>query len=89
MIYANKGLVGGYTTSTCSRTVELSRVRNDIEILNENVPCEASGSNKITYYPSNDPVCGCDGNTYRNAYAARKRGIQTWEIGTCEEAAKD
>lgn len=40
--------------------------------------------------PSNyDPVCGCNGVTYQNAYYAEASGITVYTEGTCESACID
>lgn len=35
-----------------------------------------------------DPICGCDGNTYMGSYDAYCHGIRTYNIGNCEEHAE-
>lgn len=75
---------GVFEAKRCSRTTLLKNVINDLRVLDELAPCETDPSGMLS--PAHtDPVCGCDGNTYKNAYQAHRNGINVWEIGDCKD----
>lgn len=87
LVYAKSGTRGIYQTTKCSRTNLAEVSAWEIEKLNEVVPCKSDAPMSRAALPSNeaDFVCGCDGETYRNPYQAKKSGIQSWKKGKCEE----
>ncbi|MEN7551325.1 hypothetical protein AAG747_25635 [Rapidithrix thailandica] len=86
LVYAKMETESLYYTDKCTRTARLSKVVYDLKTLEEIVPCKSTANDKnLTYYKNSDPVCGCDGKTYENAYHAQKNGIQFWRAGKCNE----
>ncbi len=89
LVYANKqensAYAGVYTATRCSRTTLIENVINDFETLDAIIPCKGTEIN-VPFETSSDPICGCDGVTYKNAYKAAKEGVQIWEIGACKTA---
>lgn len=92
LVYANKqensSYSGVFSATRCSRTTLVENIINDLEVLDEIVPCKGEEI-RVPFETISNPVCGCDGVTYKNAYKAAKAGIQVWEIGTCKKEEED
>ncbi len=94
LVYAqsqpNSPYAGVYKTTRCTRTTLVENVRDDFETLDQIATCKGEAP-RVPFDATQDPVCGCDGVTYRNAYRAAKEGVLSWEIGECgsKEANKE
>jgi len=86
LIYAQVGTDGMYFTTKCTRTTELVGAEWEIEQLDQLVRCKDPNQIKPGFASSeNDPVCGCDGEDYRNPSRANKAGLTAWKKGKCSE----
>ncbi|MEH0155452.1 hypothetical protein V6R21_14995 [Limibacter armeniacum] len=90
LIYANKHPYQRtmYYPDKCTRTRKLVTASDMAEVnqLRAMVPCDLPDIEKrsVAYDFSEDEVCGCDGETYKNPYQANKAGIAHWKAGACE-----
>ncbi|GAA4823239.1 hypothetical protein GCM10023331_04610 [Algivirga pacifica] len=90
-VYAKKHEVFSnlYYADKCGRTRKMGGKfdRDEIAFLKEQVNCLPEDMEKrpTAYDFSTDPVCGCDGNTYKNAYKAARAGVGSWQAGKCNE----
>lgn len=77
-----------YYPTKCTRTMKTSLplFQKEIKIL-RSLSCEIkeNDSRKVTFDFTDDTVCGCDGEDYKNPYQAYKSGVAHWYAGSCEE----
>lgn len=91
LVYANKHPIRSslYYPDKCTRTRKLLTKSDEAEInlLRTKIACDIpqGEERKVSYDFTNDPVCGCDGKTYKNPYQAYKAGVGHWKAGKCEE----
>ncbi|WP_281613192.1 hypothetical protein [Flammeovirga sp. SubArs3] len=80
-----------YYPTKCTRSMRTSLplASRDIEELRK-MSCEIKENDdrKVAFDFTDDPVCGCDGEDYKNPYQAYKAGVAHWYAGTCEEKKK-
>jgi hypothetical protein len=86
-----KGVLGSVQTNLCNRTQRLSSAKADIDALNELIPCKSETIDRRAIPNSNefDPVCGCDGVTYKNRNDALRNGVIKWTAGRCDKKEKN
>jgi len=86
LIFAKKAANGSYFTTKCLPSKPRLEANWEVNKLNEVVPCTGGEvSAPILMSGETDHVCGCDGNTYKNATIAQRSGVASWKVGKCEE----
>jgi hypothetical protein len=73
-----------YQASKCSYSRKGAEMIDLLATLRDSTSCQQTPDmNGAIYYATEDLVCGCDDNTYRNPYEARKSGVSHWKAGEC------
>lgn len=80
-----------YFPTKCTRTMKTSipLAKADIKKLRSFACKIPEGEERtVTFDFTDDTVCGCDGNDYKNPYDAYKAGVDHWYAGSCDEKKK-
>ena len=86
LIFAKKSANGAYFTTKCMPSKPRLEANWEVSKLNEIIPCKGGQvSEPILLSGEADHVCGCDGNTYKNATVAQRAGVASWKAGKCKE----